>query len=301
MSNKSDSKLTKKQHYIPQVYLRGFSPNYRCSDKDKEKYRIYRYDLSKADLSGKSIPVKSVCFEEYLYEVTGDDGTIVLPNYLEKLLSHVEEQYSKYRIKLESKAFEISNYRTNCFLTREEKIFWITYITTQFFRRPENIDMAEAFIKENWPVKVTDNQARNIAIEVCLPFFKEVKEGDKEAILFDNICRPLCTMSFGVGVDYEGRIITSDKAIYCYAGDFPCEEYEYVIFPISSNICLFMYGGCIKKNFRKNFLFQIEEEDREEIIKCISSSANNTIYASHELNDIDKGYIREVLEDKKEK
>ncbi len=40
---------TKKQHYIPQVYLRGFSPQYKNGKgkPHKDKYRIYAYDLRK--------------------------------------------------------------------------------------------------------------------------------------------------------------------------------------------------------------------------------------------------------------
>ena len=43
MSKKSD--ITKKQHYIPQVYLRGFSPEYHKGDiRLSKEYTIYFWD-----------------------------------------------------------------------------------------------------------------------------------------------------------------------------------------------------------------------------------------------------------------
>lgn len=109
--------ITKKQHYIPQVYLRGFSPEY--NDKSHEiscsGYTIYCYDLTKTTQSYKPVPIKSVCYKNYLYEVTGDDGEIVLPNHLEKCFSALEKMFGTYRHILETKAFITENYTTNYF------------------------------------------------------------------------------------------------------------------------------------------------------------------------------------------
>lgn len=54
-------KSTIKQHYVPQVYLRGFS---------QDKKRIYRYDLTNE--SQKLVPISSVCHKKYLYEFKGE-------------------------------------------------------------------------------------------------------------------------------------------------------------------------------------------------------------------------------------
>ena len=61
-----NNNITKKQHYIPQVYLRGFSPDY-LRKKEKvtaaEKYTIYCYALESEEQSKKAVPIKSICYK----------------------------------------------------------------------------------------------------------------------------------------------------------------------------------------------------------------------------------------------
>ena len=133
---------TKKQHYIPQVYLRGFSPQYKNDGGEKldnGKYTIYAYDLKKNELS-QAIPIKSICYEEYLYEIRNDEGKIVSENYLENFFRVLEKKFGAYRKKLESKALLEENYEINCFLTQEEKSFWVTYMIIQILRLPSALN-----------------------------------------------------------------------------------------------------------------------------------------------------------------
>lgn len=292
--------IAKKQHYIPQVYLRGFSLEY--NDKSHEtphtRYTIYCHDFTKTIQSYKPIPIKSVCYKNYLYEVTGDDGKIVLPNYLEKCFSVLEKMFSEYRYKLETKVFITENYATNSFLTQEEKIFWVTYIIIQILRMPQVLELAKQVGLETWEKKLTDKQAQNIARLSCLPFFSEVTVGSKEAKLINFLFEPLKSMTFGIGVDIQERIITSDKPVFVYSKIFPCKEYERIIFPISSQICLFMFGGEDKRRYRKNFLFPIGEEHREEIIKSMSASAFKKVYSNHIFDKKERRYIKEIMKDR---
>lgn len=294
--------ITKKQHYIPQVYLRGFSPEY--IDKNNEiplsRYTIYCYDLTKEAQSYKPIPIKSVCYKNYLYEVTGTDGAIVLPNHLEKFFSVMEKKFSEFRHKLERKAFITENYATNSFLTQEEKLFWITYILIQILRMPQILELAEQVVSETWEKELTNKQMQNIARLFCLPFFKEITEGNKETMLFEALFDPMENMSFGIGVDVQGKIITSDKPAFVYSKVFPCIEYERIIFPISSQICLFMFGNEDKKMQRKNFLFPIDVDYREEIIKSMSVSAFEKVYSNHIFDKKERKYIKEIMKDRED-
>lgn len=99
------SNITKKQHYIPQVYLRGFSPEYERNkiDLPVPKYTIYCYDLSVQNQISKAIPIKSVCYEDDLYEVTNINEERILTNYLERLFSALEKRFSTYRHELEKR------------------------------------------------------------------------------------------------------------------------------------------------------------------------------------------------------
>lgn len=294
--------IAKKQHYIPQVYLRGFSPEYLRKEMEKisySRYTIYCYDLFRKTQIYKAVPIKSVCYLKSLYEVTGDKGEIVLPGYLEKCLSTVEKLFGEYRNKLERKAFIASNYQTNCFLELEEKNFWMTYILIQVMRSPRILEVARQVGLETWATGITDKQAQNLARIVCLPFFNGIFEEEKEMIVFNSLLEPMQNMSFGIGVDIEGRIVTSDMPVFIYSKEFPCDEYEQIIFPISSNLCLFMFGKEHKKMQRKNFLFPVNEYWREEIIKSISASALKNVYSNHILDKRERKYIQCIMQDRK--
>lgn len=81
-----NNKPTKRQHYIPQVLLRGFSPDYlnKNSSKDVSKYRIFTYNLNKSNQNEKAIPIKDICFEKNLYEIKDENENIICINHLEK-------------------------------------------------------------------------------------------------------------------------------------------------------------------------------------------------------------------------
>lgn len=297
MSN--GDRLTKKQHYIPQVYLRGFSPEYVKGNKDYPTYRytIYCHDLNSKKQLLQAVPIKSICYNEYLYEVTGHEGEIILPNYLEYFFSVIEKMFGNFRGRLERKAFIEENYRTKCFLANEEKIFWVMFILIQILRMPQVLKMAECVSKEIWSDNINTKQAQNIARIFCLPFFKEIEEGSKEAYIFETLFGPMKNMSFGVGVDRERKIITSDKPVYVCAKSFPCDEYDEIIFPISSELCLFLFSKENKANYHKNFLFPINDEIREKILKSMTASSFGKLYSNHILDKTERRHIKEVLKE----
>lgn len=301
MSKGSD--ITKKQHYIPQVYLRGFSPEYKRNNGDLplSRYTIFCHDLTVKDQIKKAIPVKSICYSENLYEVTDCEGKIVLGNRLERFFSELEKMFGNYRHELERKAFIEDNYRTKCFLTSEEKVFWVAYILIQILRLPQILDLAERTSLEILGKQININQAQNIAKRFCLPFFEEMKEDSQETAVFNALFNLMKNMSFAVGVDKRARIITSDKPVYIYSKEYPCEEYERIIFPITSEICLFMFGGEDKKRYPKNSLFPIGDDGREEILKSMADSSFGKIYSNHLLDKKEKKFVEEVLIEKEAK
>lgn len=289
--------MTKKQHYIPQVYLRGFSPEYEKGNmiSPNSRYTIYCHDLNAKKQNYKAVPIKSICYSDNLYEVTGSNGEIVLRNHLEHFFSSVEKMFGEYRRRLENKAFIEDNYRTKCFLANDEKVFWVTYIIIQILRMPQILNLAEDLSKETWGDNVNSKQAKNIARIFCLPFFKEIDENCQEMVIFNALFEPMRNMSFGVGIDRRKSIITSDKPIYVCASDFPCEEYDEIIFPISSELCLFLFGNENKAEYGKNFLFPIGDEIKQEIIKSMAASSFGKLYSNHILTKIERKYIKEVI------
>lgn len=60
-----------------------------------------------------------------------------------------------------------------------------------------------------------------------------------------------------------------------------------------------MFGNEDKKMQRKNFLFPIGEEYREEIIKSMSASAFEKVYSNHIFDKKERRYIKEIMNDRK--
>ena len=108
------SRITKKEHFVPQTYLRRFSGDGK---------RIWSYEIDSTGNS-KYIPIESVCRKDYLYEVKDNNGHILSPNWIERCLSILEGMFATYFMELENKALvQESNQREN-FLTTEE-ISWL--------------------------------------------------------------------------------------------------------------------------------------------------------------------------------
>ena len=103
--------MTRKQHYVPQVYLRGFS---------EDKIRIWSYVVNPLE-DGKCVPIESICREKYLYEVKDNDGNWLAPNWIEKCLSILERMFAENLRYLQKKVFIKENYQTRCFFNNGGK------------------------------------------------------------------------------------------------------------------------------------------------------------------------------------
>lgn len=278
------------------MYLRGFSPEYsRLENCEKKRYTIYFYDFEKERMIENSVPIKSVCYEKNLYEVTGDDGDIVCINYLETCLSGLEHMFGKYRSDLEAKAFNKENYKIKCFLKRGEKAFWITYMTLQILRLPETLEIIENVAKQMFGNEIPEHKLKSAVRSICLPFFKELTPGDPLVRIFDFFVNQLGSMNIAVGVDRTGRIITSDNPVFICSKEASPLNFEKIIFPVSSKICLFLLMDNDKEKYYKNVCFEINESFREEIVKNMSARAFNKIFSNHILDCTEMRYIKESM------
>lgn len=282
--------ITKKQHYVPQVYLRGFSTNNK---------QIWSYTLSPLD-SGKYVAIESVCRENYLYELKDNDGNWLTPNWIERILSILEGMFAENLRRLEKKAFLKENYRTKSFLTTEEKTFWKLFVAVQMMRSPVVLREANTVVKELANGQLTDNQIRALAVSQCLPLFSELKPEDKN--VFTVFLKPLLTMSTAIGVDENGTMFTSDDPVYCYSSQreniLQIEEYEKIVFPLTSNLVLLMFGGEMAKEYDRNRLFPLDYEAQEDIKLSIAYSAENRVFSKTKLFSSDIELIKKARKDR---
>lgn len=272
--------ITIHEHYVPQIYLQGFS-----SDK-KTIYECRTTDLFQPP---DVVTIRSICSEKYLYELKNEKGQLVWPNYLEKIFSTIEKLYEIHLKMINRKAFNPQNYSSLCFFSKREKDFWKSYISLQMMRMPKLISMVEEEI-EKQNSDFSDNILHAMALGECLPFF--TVNHDTDYLIF-KIRAVLESMSIALGVDESGSIITSDSPVVSQAPDYDMEKLEKIEFPISSKLVLFMFGGKQKEQYRKNSLFPLNKSEVKIIQRDIACSAEEWVYSIRPLTTIEKEIVRE--------
>ncbi len=278
---------TVKQHYVPQVYLRGFS---------EDKKRVYSFNLRSKKQNKQPVPIKSVCRKNHLYEIKRD-AQIIFENYIEHILSAFEGEFAKHFRTLEEKSQDDKNYRTGSLFSNEEEAFWKGYTAIQLMRSPHTLKAAEIAIVECFGDSINDDKKRNTAISQCLPFFKELQPNDLNA--FSSFLRPIDKMSIAIGVDRTGSLFTSDNPVYCYAPCYDKGEIENIVFPLSSNFALLLFGGEEKKEYDNNRLFLLDQGGIERIKKSVIYVAKDWLFSKSLLSENDFQLIETVLQDKK--
>jgi len=109
----------KKQHYVPQFYLRQFSPDRKL---------IYAYNLERK--KGFRINIKNICQENYFYDETTE---------LEQILGKLEEKQRG----IINKIIEESNVS---FLETEERFYLDLFVLMQFTRTKKSKDFVDQYI-----------------------------------------------------------------------------------------------------------------------------------------------------------
>lgn len=275
--------ITKKQHYVPQVYLRGFS---------NDNKQIWSYTIDSLD-NGKYVPIKSICRENYLYEVKDDDGNWLAPNWIERVLSILERMFTDNLQGLKKKAFSKANYRTKSFLTTQEKNFWKLFVAMQLMRSPVVLHEANDTVRDLSNGMLTDNQIWAVAVSQCLPVFSELKPEDKN--VFSFFLKPLLNMSMAIGVDEAGTLFTSDDPVYCYSSQreniIQIVEYDKIVLPLTSELVLLMFGGEMAKEYDRNRLFPLDLAGQENVKLSIACAARTRLFSKTKLTPADVDII----------
>ena len=285
-----DDTLAKKQHYVPRVYLSGFS---------NDSKTMYAFRLDKEDVN-RVVSIKSVCTQDYLYEIINQDGDFIAPNHVEKVLGDYERMFSYFLRKLNKKVSNDENYLTRCFLSTEEKAFWFVYISLQILRTPKIIHVAETTTADYLKGSSDASIAKALALYQCLPIYRELRA--EEHIVFNLILSHICDMHINVGVDASDSIFTSDDPVYLYWPGYPNGECEHIIFPLTSKLVLMLYGSKMKKAMGRTWRNRVRlltEEDKVSVKKSIAYTTNQWIYSKNPLSPSDISCIQEARFDKK--
>ena len=269
----SQNKTTTNQHYIPQCYLKQFSP-------DEEN--IYQYDILSGKSTPVSVPIKSICYKKDLYEFRDDTNAFVHRNLIEKSLAIFEGDFAEVFRSIQSKSGSIANFNTQSFLSSKEKEILVLFLATMILRHPDHLKAAQETTIDVLGDSITETQARNIALSYCLPIYKEIDVNESNLLnstlkLFDN-------MSYQIGVTYKDELWTCDFPVILKGYNIQNIIYQ-VILPISSRIALYMKPRKITGFGYYNSLIYMEKEDTDFVNRLVVEHSKRWIYSKKMLTE----------------
>lgn len=123
------NEMTRRQHYVPQFYLRNFT-------NDTKKFWVYDRLKSEYFISQP----KAICQKDFLYETEWKEansklGKYVLPNDIEKTFSYQEKEYSDI-VKKIIKVCDLPENKNSLIYNLEEKSILGSFVVNLFLRNP---------------------------------------------------------------------------------------------------------------------------------------------------------------------
>ena len=280
--------LTKDEHYIPKLYLRFFSPN---------ENQIYQYRIGSRNLS-KFVPIDSICYKKHLYELKNDNNEFICRNMIEKALSDYEGVYDTIVKSIISKSANESNYNIPCFLSTDEKRILISFVATTILRSPRSLELAkecalDLAIKDG--KNMLENAAKNSAILTCVPFdniFNHIYKSRNDTVL-DELSDSLMNMSFLIGVANGDKLYTSDNPVYWH-GSSQTFDIDEVVFPLTSNLVLFLYPKKELPIGYRNKAIRLTDENVKGVNNRTIHCCREWVYSKKEINEAKINIIEEI-------
>ena len=160
--------ITKKQHFVPQFYLRQFI--------DSDNF-LYCYNKT----NGKRFPAHTddICFKEYGYEVTSSFGNakFLLPNEIEKMFSELENEYNKVLKSIVQKCISNPNGRSLICTPHERSV--LASMVSNFLVRnllavEKHLDdeITQDLLLDNEEVRDIDNMLREMRLGDAKPLLE---------------------------------------------------------------------------------------------------------------------------------
>lgn len=276
------NKPTIDEHYIPQFYLKQFS-----SDGEK----IYQYDILSPNSSSVKVPTKSICYEKNLYEFKNDSGEIIHRNLIEKHLGTFETEFANVFRSIISKSKIEKNYQTCSFLDMKEKALLVFFMTTLIIRNPEILNIAKDTALEFFGNQLSEVNARNFALNTCLPIYKDLDPNERNLLL--SFMKPFEKMSYQIAVTGKEKIWTSDNPVILHGKNQPIKLDE-VILSINPNLVLYMKPYEKTKRGCYNRLTKMNTQDIDFINGNIVMNSKRWIYTYTPLTDKQKKWIAKI-------
>lgn len=264
---------TRAQHYIPQFYLKHFSPDSK---------RIYQYNVRAGKQTPVSVPINSICFEKNLYEFQDSEGKIVKQNLLEKRLSVFEGMFAQAFRSIITKTNDPLCLFSNCFLTPQEQASLIVFISTLILRHPIILNAGIETAKESIGNGIQQYQAKNLTLQMCLPLYRKISIDEKN--IFNEIISWFEEMSFQVYVSSKDVFFTSDHPVVIIGSHSP-HHIEELFLPITPRIMLHMMPEADTPEFYRNRMLSLTNKALKIICQEYSAHCNNWVYSKAPLTE----------------
>ena len=284
---------TKNEHFVPRMYLKGFS---EVKEKSKlQKAYIWEFSLKSMKQIPVQVDVEDICYEENLYELKDADGSFIAQNRIEKIFSKLEDQTSRVISLIINKSQ--NEHCLNCptILSENDKSYLIIFITALMYRDPQTINDGTSFLQTLNPSN-EERQARNNTLLNLLPTGID-DEWDKNTIIRTAV-NDLCGMAFQIGIADDDVIITSDRPVVQYPPD-ENEMYnrpKAVVFPLTSRLVLYLFPIETVEPIGRNSFIRLTEKQVNDIQHNVAVYAREWIYSR---NPLTKEQLKKVTEARK--
>lgn len=269
------NKPTIDEHYVPSMYLRGFS------EIKGEKAFICQFDTNTMQQMPTSIQVDDVCFEKNLYELKDSNGSIIAQNSIENTFRQIEKNTCRVIRSIIDKSQNENCLNCSTILSEEDKSLLIIFITALLYRDPQTIVRGMRFLQEKNP-NVDCRNARNFTLMNLLPLSGDPK-WDNNTIIRSAI-ETLSSMFFQIGFTGNDNILTSDRPVIQWLSlDSSDNRPRAVAFPLTSKLVLYMFPIENVEQTMRSCFFKMSEQQINDIQTNIAVCARRWIYSKNML------------------
>lgn len=288
-----EKKPTKKQHYVPRIYFKAFSP------KDS---KIYAYNIESKKQLNAIIPIESICRENYLYEIHHADH-IEITNFLENCFSVLEKMFAKNRKILEDHIKEMRPTALSPIIIPEEEVdFWRLYVVLQMLRMPEYLDNAFRIFGEKLDYRLDSVQRQRLTFYESYPFYKDehdtlnLEDHSLFCIVFDLVNK----LKMCVGYRKHAGFFTSDNPVACFGEkhlrNTNKPNITELFIAITPEIALTFDGISEIDN---GAIMLLDSSSVNDIKDRIAYTANKWIYSKNQLSNLDISIISNARKSRK--
>lgn len=282
------AKPTVNEHYIPRMYLRGFS---EISKSGKAK--LWQFSLKSMQQSTVQVGVEDICFEKHLYEIKGSDGSYIAQNTIEKTFGKIETNANRVIQSIQAKSKKENCLNCPSILSDDDKSYLAIFATSLLFRDPMTIESGIGYLQKANP-DMDDREARNYTLLNLLPLGID-RDWDKNTIIRTALGN-LAGMAYQIGIADEDVIITSDRPVVLWP---PKEDEQYdrpraVAFPLTSKLLLYLFPLESVDPIARNCFVKLSDDQINDFYGYCSVYARNWIYSRNPLTKEQLTFIREA-------